>query len=229
VNVERANANGILGAIKTTMERLHVSAWSNKLIGMGSDGAAVMLGKDNGVIAKLKELQPVVQAVHCSAHRIELAYKDALRKIPIHGQVEGIMSGIFCFYKKSPLNRQMLLQSYCALNQSPVVPTRVGGTRWITHTRIALGNLLRGYEAITTHLSQVKDNSATSADQRGKAKNYLSHLQKKDTVLYLHHLMDVAETLSTLSVAQQKTDATVSDIHDTLQVTIKLLQKYEKR
>jgi hypothetical protein len=68
VNIERANANGILGAIKTTMERLHVSAWSNKLVGMGIDGAAVMLGKDNGVIAKF-------MYVSWPAHPNKLVYR----------------------------------------------------------------------------------------------------------------------------------------------------------
>ena len=31
------------------------SDWSQKLVAFGSDGAAVMTGKDNGVVAKLKQ------------------------------------------------------------------------------------------------------------------------------------------------------------------------------
>ena len=77
VNVERANAPGILAAISTAMTRLGVTdaEWQEKLVGFGSDGASVMVGKNNGVIALLRQLQPAVQGVHCAAHRMELAYK----------------------------------------------------------------------------------------------------------------------------------------------------------
>ena len=157
VNVERANAPGILDAISTAMSRLDVTAadWQEKLVGFGSDGASVMVGKNNGVIALLRQLQPVVQGVHCAAHRMELAYRDAMRNQPLHSKVEGLMTGLYLFYKKSPLNRSMLLRTYDTLRLPALLLTRVGGTRWIPHTSAGLDNILRGYEGITTHLAQV--------------------------------------------------------------------------
>ena len=70
VNVERANTPGILDAITTAMSRLNVTPadWQQKLVGFGSDGASVMVGKNNGVVALLRQLQPTVQGVHCAAH-----------------------------------------------------------------------------------------------------------------------------------------------------------------
>ena len=155
VNVERANAPVILGAITTAVTRLGVTDWHQKLVGFGSDGASVMVGKNNGVIALLRHLQPAVQGIHCAAHRMELAYKDAMRKQPLHMKVEGMMTGIYLFYKKSPLNRSMLLRTYNTLNLPDLLPTRVGGTRWIPHTSSGLDVIIRGYEGMTTHLSQV--------------------------------------------------------------------------
>ena len=63
------------------------------------------------VIALLRHLQPAVQGIHCAAHRMELAYKDAMRKQPLHMKIEGLMMGLYLFYKKSPLNMSMLLHT----------------------------------------------------------------------------------------------------------------------
>ena len=51
-----------------------VSDWNQfttKLVALGSDGAAVMLGKNRGVISLLQAHQPSMIAVHCSGHRLE--------------------------------------------------------------------------------------------------------------------------------------------------------------
>ena len=129
--------------------------WQLKLVGFGSDGASVMVGKNNGVLALLRQLQPAVQGVHCVAHRMELAYQDAMRNQPLYSKVEGLMTGLYLVYKKSALNRSMLLRTYETLTLPALLPTQVGGTRWIPHTSAGLDNIIQGYEGITTHLTQV--------------------------------------------------------------------------
>ena len=52
-----------------------------KLVGFGCDGASVMIGKKGGVSSHLKKISPELVTVHCFAHRLELAYKDAIKKI----------------------------------------------------------------------------------------------------------------------------------------------------
>ena len=51
-----------------------------KLVGFGCDGASVMGGKKGGVSAYLTRLQPNCITVHCFAHRLELAFKDAVKE-----------------------------------------------------------------------------------------------------------------------------------------------------
>jgi len=95
------------------------------------------------------------QGVHCHAHRLELAFKDALKKQPLHDKVASLLLGLYYFYRKSSLNRSMLKRSFHAINLRPIMPTRVGGTRWVPHTLRALENLWRGYPAVVMHLEQV--------------------------------------------------------------------------
>ena len=72
VNIERADASGILGSLSTAMSghmKMEPETWQKKIVGFGCDGASVNLGKKTAVIARLKETQPEVQGIHCMAHR----------------------------------------------------------------------------------------------------------------------------------------------------------------
>ncbi|CAG2224947.1 unnamed protein product [Mytilus edulis] len=46
-----------------------------------SDGASVMVGKKNGVAAKLKNIVPTLLSVHCICHRLALACTDTNKDI----------------------------------------------------------------------------------------------------------------------------------------------------
>ena len=74
---------------------------------MGSDGTSVMLGKKSGVLALLKE-QPSLIGVHCSAHRLELCYKDAMKKVPMAEKSINITHWIILHVlKQSPQQNQL--------------------------------------------------------------------------------------------------------------------------
>ena len=113
------------------------------------------MGKNGGVIAKLKNNQPLVLGILCHAHRLELAFKDALKKQPLHDKVSSLLLGLYYFYQKSSLNRSTLKRAFDALNVKLIITTRVGGTCWVLHTLRALENLWKAYPAIVTHLQQV--------------------------------------------------------------------------
>ena len=116
-----------------------------------------MLGKKGGVIAKLCDQlnKPNLIAVHCSAHRLELAYKDGCKDVTLYSTVSTCMANLYLFYRNSSLNRANLKAAYTTFDQSPLMPTRVSGTRWLPHTQRAIENLIQGYSAIVRHLQQV--------------------------------------------------------------------------
>lgn len=45
---------------------------TKKQVGFGSDGAAVITGKTNGVAVRLKKVNPFLISIHCMAHRLAL-------------------------------------------------------------------------------------------------------------------------------------------------------------
>ena len=157
-HVERGTGVNIQQAVCSLMDKQFGETWRNKLVDLEVDGAAVNTGKQSRFIALVKTGldHPFIQGIHCSAHRLELTIKDVVKAVPMLQKVHQFLLNMFYYYFKSPLNRANLKKAYGALGiQSHLMPTRVGGTRWVPHTRTALENLLTGYPAFVQHLSQV--------------------------------------------------------------------------
>ena len=95
--------------------------------------------------------------VRCLVHRPELAFKDVVRGIKLYDKVMTLLSTFYAMYHKSPLQRQSLKVTFQTLSVwcTPVVPTRIGGTRWIRQTITALEKLWKAYPALVLHLSRV--------------------------------------------------------------------------
>jgi hypothetical protein len=106
--VDKGDADGILSEMRRSVEKVGV-LWHEflvKLVGMGSDGVSVMLGKNNGVAAKLRSLQPAMVAVHCYDHKLELAFKDAIKHVSLDTKVTTcLLQGLYYFYHNNALNR----------------------------------------------------------------------------------------------------------------------------
>ena len=115
---------GVINAIKWSAETvMEFNTFLSKLVAMGSDGASVMLGKKSGVLALLKEQQPSLIGIHCSAHRPELCYKDAMKKVPMAEKVLTLLTGLYYMYRNSPLNRTYLKNAFRCLSINIKLPT----------------------------------------------------------------------------------------------------------
>ncbi|KAG7157586.1 Zinc finger protein 862-like 11 [Homarus americanus] len=68
-----------------------------------------MTGCRNGLVARLRtDLEkPELEGIHCTAHKIELAYNDAVKDVPLAKMVDLLLLGIYLLYEKSSLNRSM--------------------------------------------------------------------------------------------------------------------------
>lgn len=148
------NASGLHKAIMATLGDVGLSEedLKRKLVGFGCDGASVMVGKRGGVSAFLTQLQPSCITVHCFAHRLELSYKDEVKENKLYDSCIVLLMGLYYFYDNSPKQQQNLKRSFQSLNQSPVMPTHVGGTRWVGHMILAVENFLKECQTIRAQL-----------------------------------------------------------------------------
>ena len=100
------------------------------MVGIGSDGAANMMGKNNGLSAMLKNDHPELVAVHCLCHRLELAFKDALKIKRVkdnHEKLMTLLTGLHYFYKKSHKQKQGLLSAMEILQIKGTLPPKATG------------------------------------------------------------------------------------------------------
>ncbi|XP_044876872.1 zinc finger protein 862-like isoform X1 [Mauremys mutica] len=233
-SVDKPDASTIKNAIVKTLQinlqvNLSSQDWSRKLVGFGSDGADVMVGENNGVAKLLKEIQPCVQSVHCFAHRLELAYKGALKSIQLYTTLSGLLQNMYYFYHNSPLNKSNLKSTYETLKLRPAIPSRIGGTRWLSRLQTALQILLKGYPAILLHMNKFQVQGDPSASNHQKAKCLLKLLLKMEVVKFSHFLLDIINVLNILSRVTQDRNSSIADIFATMQSTLETLQMYKTR
>ncbi|RXN11469.1 zinc finger protein 862-like [Labeo rohita] len=198
---------------------------------MGTDGAAVMTGARNGVVSKLKGDRAYIIGIHCMAHHLELSFSDAMRSNAMYQKVEDLLCGLYTFFHTSPLNRANLINSFQALGQQPLLPTRIGGTRWVGHLLCALDHFLRGYRGLVQHLEQIQSPDAQNVRgvQQAKARKYYSTIREAVIVRFCGFLHDTLTHLSSLSTCLERSVVTIAEAHGALCSTQSVLEKYKTR
>ncbi|KAL5496790.1 hypothetical protein EMCRGX_G013148 [Ephydatia muelleri] len=169
VNITRGTADHILNAIVLALEKgLQMTKQTifTKPVGCGSDGASVMTGCKSGVSTRLKGEQPLLFTLHCMAHRLELGFKGIIGANSFMSTFTELLFAIYNFYHSSALNRENLNSSCAAAGVKFLAPSRVGGTRWLPHTMLALKKLWNIYPALMQHFEQSTLNTLQALTER---------------------------------------------------------------
>ena len=184
-----------------------------------------MLGKNNGVIALLQAIQLSMIAVHCPGHRLELAFKDTIKKVANADKVVTLLSGLYCMYRNSSLNRTNLKNAYRCLGSKILIPTHVGGSRWVSHTLRALNIFLQGYPAIRLHLEQLAALEERS-DSKSKTTGFLKLLQSRDIIAMALLLDDLLTILHKVSLKFQEEGSVVADVSLTIKTAVAWIKSF---
>ena len=189
---------------------------------MGSDGASVTLGKKSGVLALLKEQQPSLIGIHCSAHRLELYYKDAMKKVPMAEKVLTLLTGLYYIYRNCPLNRTNLKNAFRCLSIKRKLPTRAGGTRWVGHILRALPGWVSCFSTPfrTTGCFQRK------IRWQGKSNRIFETAWSQDIIAMALFLQDILTVLHKVSLKFQKHGSIVAEVSLCINTAIKTLQRF---
>ncbi|XP_070548832.1 zinc finger protein 862-like [Ptychodera flava] len=229
-SVARANAPGIYKALMKSLvfENISLQQMQQKIVGFGCDGASVNTGSVSGVITLLQtNISKEIVLVKCLAHRLELAFKDAIKGIHLYTKLNTLLTELFKFYHTSSLQTENLKQTFRALGLQTALPHRVGGTRWVSHVLGALIQVWKGYAAYVKHLGQVA--SEHSNKKQPKAKHLSMLLSSKELVVFGNFLTDVLTVISTLSQQLQRDETGIYHSHEQIQATIMVVKKYKER
>ena len=97
---DSANATALFNVLTELIKENDLDI--EKLKGLTSDGAGVMLGKNNGLAAKLKRINPVMLAVHCVCHRLALACCDTSKELLPIKRTEEVLMQLWKWMDYSP-------------------------------------------------------------------------------------------------------------------------------
>ena len=86
----------ILGSLHT--HKLNI----DNLVGISTDGAAVMTGRKRGLVQQLKAENPTILATHCISHRLALASGQAADCVPYLLKYQEIVNSIYKYFENSP-------------------------------------------------------------------------------------------------------------------------------
>ena len=218
-DIEHAHAQGVFQAVDKALTDKVGENWKAKLIGAGSDGARVNIGRNNSVATRMQEDREYVVIGHCVSHRLEIGVVDAIRDNPYMAIVQDMLKKIYKHYHYSPKALRELRAIAESLDETVLKPTRLGGTRWTPHLNQALKKLVKSYNVILAHFEHVSEGGpgAATAEVKGRAKFLTTKLRDWRVLRFIFFMQDMLDVISRLSLDFQKADATCVDFLDSLE------------
>ncbi|XP_059424758.1 E3 SUMO-protein ligase KIAA1586-like [Carassius carassius] len=110
---EGTTADAIYKALKKSLLEadLDDAYLKSHLICITTDGASVMTGRQSGLITRLKKDYPLLESIHCLAHRLELSVSDALKSVTGCNHFEIFISKLYTLHHQSPKNARQLSEA----------------------------------------------------------------------------------------------------------------------
>ena len=135
-NVSKGDSLAISDVILKSMEQYIGHDFAKKVVSVGTDGASVMTGCKTGVVVRIKQQlnRPFIVGMHCCGHRLELAYKDALKDVKLYKKIDALLLGLYYFYRNSPLNRSNLKESFKTVG----LPVLICQLEWVVLDGLAI-------------------------------------------------------------------------------------------
>ena len=199
-----ANAETLFQVFSKKLNELGLDV--TKVGGMASDGASVMLGRNNGVAAKLKAMAPSVIAVHCVCHRLALACADSNQELSYIEKVTTYLTELWKLFEYSNQKMAVFMKTQLNLINLQLLPSvkkktakkikKACKTRWLS-TDSAIRSAVENYPAIIQTLLKLEGKCATSA-------GLLRHMNTAKFLSTMYILRSVLPILSDVSKAFQR-------------------------
>ena len=186
------------------------------MAGFASDGAAVFLGRHNGVAKQLKDQNPHILTHYCRNHRFVLACRDSFKQIPIMKKLDQTLEALYKYYKYSCCNTDRLKKVQKAFNEAPRTIKQAKHHRWLSHNQ-AITSIARSYKSLVGDL----ESSEIGKDPVG---NGLSKSIKDSSIMRIILLLaDILPHVCSLSLVFQKRGVHLGNIKTSLKKTVKFL------
>ncbi|CAG8664567.1 11178_t:CDS:1, partial [Dentiscutata heterogama] len=130
INLDELNAEAITLDLKNFFIAKGLEI--KNLLHFCSDGAATLIGKKTGVVKRFQEINPFITSVHCIAHRLHLAGKDAAKHVPYFNHYETCIKRLYTYFSSSYQRMQNLRMVQDILEDPQLTILNIVNTRWLS-------------------------------------------------------------------------------------------------
>ena len=149
VSITDGTGKSMDDAINTLLNENGLPA--NKIIALGSDGAAAMTGPAKGLTGMMRRRSPHMINIHCIAHRLALCTSQAAEGVPTMKDYQETLTSLFLYFKGSPVRSAALECIQELLDESVLRFKEVYSVRWLSFYK-ALETVYRTLEPLLTYL-----------------------------------------------------------------------------
>ena len=179
----------------------------NRLVMLTSDGAAVMLGRWNGLAALLKRTVPHLSEQHCVAHREDLALTALWKDNNLLKNIEVLLRTVYTLFSRSSVKTAALAE-LASVNEVDVLSFRpIQEVRWLSR-HFAVSVFVRNLDAMVLfceeQINKCNDPICTYV---------LQCIQDPQYLLALYTLNDVLSEIANLSKSFQKSTLSPIEAH----------------
>ncbi len=192
-----------------------------KVMGFGSDGAAVMIGKRSGVSTRLRAHNPLMINIHCVVHRLALAAAQASESIPYLKKFKNTIHSLYLFYHNGSVRMSGLHAVQDVLGDPEINLKETKDVRWLSHNN-AVQSLRRTLSSVVVSLER-------EAAERGEpmAVGLVRMVKTYQFVASLYLFCDVLPHICRLSLVFQQQAVDLSVVRSQVSATLTLLSAYE--
>ncbi|XP_078576404.1 zinc finger protein 862-like [Branchiostoma floridae x Branchiostoma japonicum] len=194
--VTTCDAVSIATTLKQQLARHNIDL--NSVTGVCTDGAAVMVGRTNGVVAKLKAENPIIVGTHCAPHKLNLAAQQASKNFPSLQRYQRLVGSIYGYFSNSASRQARLKEMTDILETDHVKLKSIHAVRWLSYNEANLA-LNRTLPAVKETLKEDGEN-LHDATAEGLAKSIMCY----DFLAYNHLMCDILGAIALLSKTLQQ-------------------------
>lgn len=209
------NADALVDAILNTLKEYGLD--EQKMIGLGTDNASVLVGVNNGVYVKLKRSIPHLVLMRCVNHSLQLALSHAsVNSFPL--SIDYIISHTYNWFAHSSVRQAKYDHTYSLLNEgneNHLQFVRKSDTRWIS-VEPAVDRIVNQWVELKTFFTEV---AITEKDHHAAT---LSEMYNNDEVLaYLLFLRPILRDVQRVNKQFQARYADPTKLLEDLELLLK--------
>jgi hypothetical protein len=216
-------AKGIYNSIKNFLESKELGLGLNFIVGLATDGASVMTGKNHSVMTLLDQHSAILVHSHCVAHKLNLATKDSYENSQDLFLYDQLVKRVYRYFAKSHKKLMDLKEWFRIKEVKYHKILRIYDIRWLARFN-AVSSLKNGYGPVLECLDQMGMDTTYEMSTREKAKALYQELVHPRSLYLTFVLYDVLGLLARLSKAFQDDDLLLHDVLTITTNTINMLK-----